>query len=106
MNSLSRRFELLLPRQFNDGSPVPDEMIGMTEQELRRKFGAISSETQILRGVWEHAGQTFRDELLRVFVDVPDTEENQHFFREYKEILKSRFQQLDIRITTYLVEAF
>ena len=66
----------------------------------------MSSETQIIRGIWEHAGQSYRDELIRIFVDVADTQENQQFFRDLKDRLKARFQQLDIRITTYLIEAY
>lgn len=106
MSSLQRRFEILLPRQFNDAKPVPDELVAETVSELRQQFGSVSSETQIIRGLWQHAGQSYRDDLLRVFVDVPDTPENHQFFHEFKERLKARFQQLDIRITTYLVEAF
>ncbi len=106
MSSSLRRFEILLPKQFNDGSLVSDEILGLTERELGRKFGAVSSETQIIRGIWEHAGQSYRDELLRVFVDIAVTAENQQFFHDYKEQLKSRFQQLEIRITTFLVEVY
>jgi hypothetical protein len=39
-----------------------------------------------------------------VFVDVHDTPESIQFFRDYKEKLKSRFQQLDIWMITYPVE--
>src|ERR1700730_531086 len=85
MSSLQRRFELLLPQRFNDGSPVPDELVGQTILELRKQFGALSSETQIIRGIWEHAGQSFRDELIRIFIDVADTADNQQFFRDFKE---------------------
>ena len=46
------------------------------------------------------------DELIRIFVDVADTPENQQFFRDLKERLKERFQQVDIRMTTYLIEAY
>ena len=106
MSSLQRRFEILLPQQFNDGRVVPDELFAETLLELRQQFGTVSSETQTIRGVWEHAGQSYRDELIRIFVDVSDTPENQQFFRELKERLKARFQQLDIRITTYLIEAY
>jgi len=106
MSRLQRRFEILLPQQFNDGSPVPDELVGQTIVELRLRFGALSSETQIIRGIWEHAGQSHRDELIRVFIDVDDTPENQQFFRDFKEQLKTRFQQIDIRMTTYLIEVY
>jgi hypothetical protein len=106
MSSLQRRFELLLPQRFNDGTPVPDELLGQTILELRKQFGALSSETQIIRGMWENAGQSFRDELIRLFVDVADTPENQQFFRAFKEQLKLRFKQIDIRVTTYLIEVY
>ncbi|HEY3394814.1 MAG TPA: hypothetical protein VGK58_19060 [Lacipirellulaceae bacterium] len=103
---MQRRFKILLPQRFTDGQPVPEDLFGETILELRQQFGAVSSETQIIRGIWEHAGQSYRDELIRIFVDVADTQENQQFFRDLKDRLKARFQQLDIRITTYLIEAY
>lgn len=103
MNNSFRRYEILLPRQFDDEQFVPDELVADTLLELRRHFGAVSSETQIIRGLWEHQGQTYRDELVRVFVDVPDTSETQQFFREYKERLKKRFRQLDIWMTSHSI---
>jgi hypothetical protein len=104
MSSSQRRFEILLPLRFNDGEAVPDGLIGETLGELERRFHSISSETQVIHGVWENAGQSYRDELVRVFVDVADTVKNRKFFSRYKKQLIERFQQLDIRITTYLVE--
>jgi len=106
MSSLQRRFEILLPQRFNDGQPVPDELFAETVLELRQQFGFVSSETSVIRGLWEHAGQLYRDELIRLFVDVADTPENQQFFQSFKARLCERFQQIDIRITTYLVEAY
>jgi len=58
----------------------------------------------VIRGHWQHQGEEFRDELARVFVNVPDTDENRAFFLSYKEKLKSRFEQLDIWMTTYSIE--
>lgn len=104
MRRVLRRFEVLLPTRFNDGQPVPDELIGETLAEVRATFHAASSDTQLTRGSWEHEGKTYWDELVRVFVDVPDTQENLQFFVEFKEKLKARFQQLDIWITSYPVE--
>ncbi len=104
MSSTLRRFEILLPLRFNDGQPIPDELVGQTLLELRQQFHAISAETQVIRGHWEHAGEEFRDELVRVFVDVADTGENRDYFVTYKERLKARFKQLDIWMTTYPIE--
>ena len=104
MSSTFRRFELLLPLKFNDGRPVPEELIGETLAEVRERFGAVSSETQTIRGIWHHEGQIYRDDLVRVFVDVPDVPESRQFFSEFKERIKTRFDQIDIWMTTYLVE--
>ena len=104
MSSKSRRFEILLPLRFNDGQPVPDSLIVETLLELEQRFGAVSSETQTIQGFWQHQGQSYRDHLTRVFVDLPDTPANIQFFQDYKAKLKARFQQLDIWMTTYPVE--
>jgi hypothetical protein len=73
--------------------------------ELRDHFGAVSWETGIIRGIWTHAGQTFADDLVRVFVDVPDLPEHRLFFIEFKERLKGRFSQLDIWVTSHALDA-
>jgi hypothetical protein len=76
MSKSFRRYEILLPRRFNDQQLIPDELIVETLLELEQRFGAVSSKTQIIRGLWRHEGQSYRDDLVRVFVDVPDTGES------------------------------
>jgi hypothetical protein len=100
----SRRYEILLPLQFNDGQTVPDALRGEVLMELRERFGAVTWETQIIRGAWEDAERLYRDDLMRVIIDVSDTNDNREFFRQFKERLKSRFRQVDIWMTTHLVE--
>ena len=99
-----RRFELLLPRRFNDGQAVPDELIADTLLELEERFGAVSSETQPIHGLWRHGEQIFRDELIRVFVDTLDVAESRTFFAEFKERVKAQFQQIDIWLVTYPID--
>jgi hypothetical protein len=41
MSRALRRFEILLPLKFNDGSVVPGELTAKTIVELREKFGAV-----------------------------------------------------------------
>jgi hypothetical protein len=57
MSSSYRRFEILLPRKFNDGQPVPEAAIGSTLMELRTQFGAVSFEPQTIQGTWLHQGK-------------------------------------------------
>lgn len=104
MSSKFRRFEILLPLRFNDGRAVPGELIAETLIELEQQFGAVSSETQTIQGRWRSEGTPFRDDLTKVFVDAPDTAASLDFFRQLKETLKGRFQQIDIWVTSYPIE--
>jgi hypothetical protein len=104
MRKRFRRFELLLPTKFNSGLPVPDGAFADTLLELEERFGAVSSESQTILGQWRHEGLVYRDESVRIFVDVPDADETREFFIDYKEILKKRFQQIDIWMTTFPLE--
>ena len=99
-----RRYEILLPSQFNDGQPIPQELIAETLLELENEFGAVSCETQVIQGLWRQEGVTYRDTLARVFVDVADTMENRQFFVQFKERVKARFQQQEIWLTTFPIE--
>jgi len=103
MSQPFRRYEILLPLRFNDGQPVPPELFEDSLADMRLRFGE-SCETQMTRGRWKHEEQLYRDEMMRMYVDVPDVAENRHFFVELKERLKARFQQLDIWMTTYPIE--
>ena len=72
--------------------------------EMRQKFGAASCETQTIRGLWPRGPKLYRDDLIRLFVDVEDTVENQQVFRRIKSRLMKRFKQIDIWITTYPID--
>jgi hypothetical protein len=102
--SACRRYEILLPLQFNDGRAVPESLLWETVEELESRFGALSWETQIVRGIWQHEGLTFRDNNTRLVLDVEETPENRAFFVSLKERLKGRFHQLDIWITSHAID--
>ena len=104
MSTSCRRYEILLPRRFNDGRPVPSRLVTETLVELRERFGGASCETQTIRGQWQQQGRVYKDELVRLFVDVEDTDENRSFFVALKEGLKARFQQIDILLTSHLID--
>ena len=69
MSSKWRRFEVLLPLQFNDGRDVPTEWLAEAVLEIVDHFGAASYETQKLEGHWRQGGVLYRDTLVRVVVD-------------------------------------
>jgi hypothetical protein len=64
-----RRFEILLPLQFNDGSDVPPDWLADAVLEVVEHFGAASYETQNVEGHWRHQGVVYRDNLVKILVD-------------------------------------
>jgi hypothetical protein len=50
MSSKWRRYEVLLPLQFNDGRDVPPEWLAEAVLEITDHFGAASYETQKVEG--------------------------------------------------------
>lgn len=58
-----RRYEILLPSKFNDGRPVPQELIAETLLELEQKFDSVSCETQIIHRIWRHEARRIATRL-------------------------------------------
>jgi hypothetical protein len=70
---------------------VPDALISETLTELEDRFGAVSWESQVVRGRWRHEEDVYSDDLMRVIIDVEDLVEHRQFFRGFKEHLKACF---------------
>jgi hypothetical protein len=96
-----RRYEIILPTRYNDGTPVPEDEFWEVTKELVAQFGATSYLPEPFQGFWVHQGQTHADKNVRLFVDVEDTSENAAFFQQIKAMLKERFRQIDIWIVSY-----
>lgn len=104
MSSSLRRFEVLLPLRFNDGREVPPEWMADAVLEVVERFSAASYETQKVEGHWRHGGVTYRDDLIRLVVDVADTEDNRAWMKEFKERWKAKLEQLDLWVVSYLID--
>jgi hypothetical protein len=104
MRNRWRRFEVLLPLQFNDGADVPEEMLGEAVFEVVEHFNGASFETQRVLGAWRHAGILYRDELARLVVDLPDTAKNRQWMKAFKSRWKERLDQLEIWMVSYIIQ--
>ena len=98
------RFEILLPLFYNDGRSIEPEKFLLTDGELIQQFGAISTDTVVVRGRWTYQSTVYSDQLVRVRLDVEDIPYNWEAVRRTKEILKSRFEQVDVWITAHRIE--
>jgi hypothetical protein len=92
MSKSYQRYEVLLPKRFNDGREIPGELVVQTLREIRKQFGAVSSETHTIQGQWQYKGRVYHDELTRIFVDVPASAETRQMFQQLKSKFKAAFQ--------------
>ena len=95
------RYEVTVPLQFNDGTPVPEEWIGEAMVDF---FGGVSFETQTIQGRWQKGGIVYQDNSVRLVVDVPDTTKNRRYMKSFKLRLKKRLKQLEIWMVSYRIE--
>ena len=103
MSGKWRRFEVLLPLQFNGGRDVPLELLGDAVLDAVDRFGAASLENERVQGTWRHAGITYRDTLCRPVVDVPDTAANRTWMKGFKQRWMAKLEQLDLWMVSDLV---
>lgn len=98
-----KRFELLLPMKYNDGTEIERLKIDQTTGELGQRFIGLSQDLVRVHGFWRSGGKSYHDKLLRIRIDSTDPKATA-FFKSYKETLKTRFQQIDIWITAHEIE--
>ena len=99
----TKRFEILLPLTYNDGTLIELEKFDQTAEELSDHFGGVTQDTVRITGTWKYGGTRYRDELLRMRVDTNDPTANP-FLQIQKEVWKKRFEQIDIWITAHAIE--
>ena len=104
MSSNWRRYEVLLPLEFNDGRPIPGEWLSEAVLEIVGHFGAVSYETQKVEGHWRHAGVLYRDDLIRLVVDVSDTIKNRKWLKAFKDRWRKRMQQVELWMVSYRID--
>lgn len=93
-----------MPLTHNDSRPVSPELFEQVREDLVAQFGGLCFQPNFVQGIWVREGSRFEDELFRFTVDVQDTPENRQFLAEYKLILRERFEQIEIYITSYPVD--
>ena len=104
MSNKWRRFEVLLPLQFNDGRAIPADWLADALLEIVDFFGAASYETQRVEGHWSHEGILYRDDLVRLVVDVPDLKKNREWMKRFKQRWKQKLEQLELWMVSYRIE--
>src|SRR5207245_694598 len=66
-----RRYEIILPTRYNDGTAIEPEKVLLTNRELSIQFGPASFLPEPVRGIWIHQGQWFEEANVRLFYFEP-----------------------------------
>ena len=61
------KFTTLIPKNFNDGSPVPNSLLERLIEQLYLRAGGVSLEREV-RGVWTDQGIRYKDVSEKVTV--------------------------------------
>jgi hypothetical protein len=102
-----RRYEILLPAEFNDGRLVADACplcLPDSLMEVFETFGAFTFRPDAALGSWTVDDHRFDDRLFSLIVDVDDTVENLTWISHLKSHLLQRFEQLEIYVTSHPID--
>ncbi|MBX3297586.1 MAG: hypothetical protein KF762_17945 [Acidobacteria bacterium] len=104
MSSKLRRYEILLPQQYNDGTEIPRKLRGQALREIVDRFGAASFEPTTIEGYWRFEGTLYTDSLSKIVIDIEDTDEHRQWMRDFKERWKVKLDQLELWLVSYEID--
>lgn len=96
-----REYDLYVPRNYNDGSPVKRKIIRRIKQHLADQFGGVTEIHLRKRGWWKLGTVTFRDKIVifQVFTKKKwRARRARQFFAQLKEELKEALEQEEILV--------
>jgi len=93
-----KEYELYVPLNYNDGSPVEAEKIERIGERLLEEFGGCTFFPQPNKGTWKMGHVVFRDEIVIFRVHASNVRAARRFFRGLKAELKQTLQQEEILI--------
>lgn len=97
-NSPVKEFDLFIPLNYNDGTPVEGEKLQRLQRRLLDQFAGLTFFPQPNEGYWKLGGLTYRDEIVIYRVLASDATEARAFFRALKSEIKTDLRQEEILI--------
>jgi hypothetical protein len=104
MKSKWRRYEVLLPARFNDGSDISDDLIGQAVDEVMAVYDGATYFNEAAVGYWRQDDILFCDSLGLLVVDIPDTAANRRWMKAFKARWKERLEHLEIWMVSYRID--
>ena len=93
-----KEYDIFVPLCYNDGTSVEAKKFQDIQSLLLERFGGVTFFPQPNTGLWTMSGVTYRDEIVIYHVLAADASDVRAFFVNFKEKLKSDFEQEDVLI--------
>lgn len=93
-----KEYELYVPLNYNDGSPVELEKLERIQDRLLAQFEGVTFFPQPNQGLWKYAGVTYRDEIVIYRVITSRVRFARRFLLQLREMLKRELKQKAILI--------
>ena len=93
-----KEYELYVPVNYNDGSPIEDAKFDEIGEFLLEQFDGVTFLPARNEGRWRIGSEVFSDEIVIFRVLAKNATRARKFFRRLKESLKADLKQEDILI--------
>jgi hypothetical protein len=95
--------EILLPATFNDGRPIPPDMLGRIRTDLVERFGGLTAFTRSpAEGVWVDGGAARRDDI--VVLEIMTQEVNRTWWLAWRKRMEAQLGQDEIVVRAREIE--
>jgi hypothetical protein len=102
--NIRQRFEVPLPRRFNDGEDVPSEVFAELLSEVAHKFEGY--QVQEVKGGWLYEGEIIGDDHFKLIVDTPDLDSSRRWMEQFTERCRRRLKQHRIYVASFEVHVW
>jgi hypothetical protein len=93
-----KEYEVYVPLDYNDGSPIESEKLVAVRERILQQFGYLTYLPAENVGYWTLGSVTYRDRIVLYRVVSGDVRRARRFFRRLKEELKRDLRQEEIFI--------
>jgi hypothetical protein len=93
-----KEYDIYVPRNYNDGSPVERHKLRTIKQRLNEQFRGVTEIQLRKRGWWKVGETTFRDKITIFRVFSRNVRSSRRFLRQLKGKLKQELKQEEILI--------
>ncbi len=93
-----KEYELYIPLNYNDGSPIEPEKLVQVRDRLLEQFGHLTYLPAENLGYWTLGNITYQDRIVLYRVVTENVRKARRFFRQFKQELKQALKQEEVFI--------